>query len=215
MILIAKQPKPTDFDVNVNNPGLAFLATTPHPTTRQWKSHAYWQKSLRSLYELYHGICAYCGEWISPSTGDPVVDHFSPKSLHPKMAYEWDNYRLACLRFNSRKKDYEDVLDPFTIGEAWFILDFPSLIVKANSALDSSQQQLVKATISRLQLNDETCIESRIRWVEEFCEHLDYDFLSRRAPFIAYELGRQGLATRKAIIVVMKPHPKSMAYKRR
>ena len=52
----------------------------------------------------------------------------------------------------------------------------------------------VIATINRLKLNKESDTESRLRWIRDFCdEHIDFNFLKRNAPFIAYELQRQDL----------------------
>ena len=56
------------------------------------------------------------------------VDHFYPKSVRPDMAYEWSNFRLASLKLNCRKREFQDVLDPFTIEPGWFCLSFPSLL---------------------------------------------------------------------------------------
>ena len=50
--------------------------------------------------------------WIPPVTGGRSVEHFAPKKKHRDFAYEWDNHRLVCSVMNSRKRDFEDVLDP-------------------------------------------------------------------------------------------------------
>lgn len=192
MISVKKQPQPADFSRLVGKPGEAFLKEAPHPT--DWKGRDYWTRTLRDLYDAYHCICAYSALWIPPCTGNYSVDHFIPKSVKPRLAYDWGNYRLASAKMNSRKRDYQDVLDPFKLGADWFVLDFPSLLVKPNPALRTKKKALVVATIQRLKLNDDdTCVQERLHWALVFCKMRDMDFMKRYAPFIAYELERQGL----------------------
>jgi hypothetical protein len=194
LIPIQAQPEPLDFSRKVREPGKAFLKIVPHPTTTEWKNREYWQRALPDLYRAYGGICAYSAEWVPYTTGNPTVDHFIPKFVEPELAYEWSNYRLASSRFNSRKGSHQDILDPFTLEADWFILDFPSLQVKPNPKLSDSQANLVMATRKRLGLNDDLCVQSRLRWIQTFCNgDIDFAYLKRNAPFIAYELERQNL----------------------
>jgi len=199
MIPVTQQPEPVDFEKNVRRPGGRFLLKTPIPTTKQWESRAYWKRSIPSLYQTYKGICAYSAEWIPEGVGDPTVDHYFPKSTHPELAYEWSNYRLAALRFNSAKKDYLDVLDPFTLEPDWFTLNFPYPMIKPNPSISSTEAAMVTATVDRLKLNGGICIRSRQRWIHEFSNgRIPFGFLQENAPFIAYELRRQGLVDRIA-----------------
>jgi hypothetical protein len=98
VIPIKPQPEPDDFDQKVRQPGLAFLSKVPNPKTKEWRD--YWVKSLPDLYKSYNKICAYSAQWISRPEGNPTVDHFLPKSAKPELAYEWHNFRLACLTLN-------------------------------------------------------------------------------------------------------------------
>lgn len=194
MIPVSLQPEPQDFFTKVREPGQKFLATTPHPTNKTWKNKEYWQNVIEDLYDAYDGVCAYSGEWIPCTTGDPTVDHYIPKSISPRQAYEWDNFRLACLRFNRWKREFQDVLDPFTIIENSFQLLFPSLQVVANPDLSYEGREKISATIKRLRLNNGLCIKARKRWVAPLVRgKISFDFMKERAPFLAYEMERQGL----------------------
>jgi hypothetical protein len=194
MIPVRMQPEPAAFDTNVRKPGQRFLRATPRPKKKQWNGKEFWKEAIMDLYSAYAGICAYCAEWIPRTTGEISVDHFLPKSIHPHLAYEWSNYRLAARRFNDLKQDHTDVVDPFTLQADWFVLDFPSLLVKANGVLAAYDAEHIWKTIKRLHLNDERAIQSRYRWVRDYCENLfGFDYLRRNAPFIAYELERQHL----------------------
>lgn len=202
MIPISIQPEPEDFEQKVREPGYAFLEKHPHPTKKQWEKNAYWQRALDEVYDLYGGICAYCCEWIAPTTGDPTVDHFRPKSIHYHEAYEWSNFRLACLRFNRWKREYQDIIDPFTVGIDWFQLQFPSLQVLPNPELPLDEKNRVIETIKRLRLNHNLCIRSRKRWIMSFSSgNINFIFLCKNAPFIARELERQGYRDRISEIV--------------
>jgi hypothetical protein len=205
VIPIKPQPEPDDFDEKVRKPGLAFLSKVPNPKTKDWKNRDYWRRSLRDLYDACNNICAYSAQWISRPEGSPTVDHFLPKSAKPELAYEWHNFRLACLTLNNKKGTELDVIDPFELPVNSFILDFPSLIIKPNPELLYPLKERVISTINRLQLNDyDKCIDGRLEWLKTYYEdNSTFDSLKRKAPFIAYELERQGLAEVDKIAYIM------------
>ena len=202
MIPVQEQPESPDFSKMVREPGAAFIRQLSYPLN--WKNRKYWLKALPDLHVVYHGICAYSAHWIPCITSVATVDHFIPKSIAPQLAYEWKNFRLCSPKFNSRKGEYQDVLDPFRLQPDWFILDFPSHFIKPNPNLSGSQKNQVLSTIKRLKLNDDyTCVQERLRWTLDFSEkHIDFKYLERNAPFIAYELQRQNLL--ETIASVMK-----------
>jgi hypothetical protein len=137
--------------------------------------------------------------------GRTTVDHYIPKSIAPNLAYEWTNYRLAAGLYNSRKRDFLDVLDPFQIGYRWFILDIPSLQVKPNPKLNPSESRLVQATINRLKLNDETSIRGRRNWLNPLIQgKITFDYLRERAPFLAQELEVSALTAAATLRTVFK-----------
>lgn len=193
MIPVVSQPQPADFSRLVREPGNQFLAQVPNPTSREWQNHAYWRKVLPHMRKAYGEICAYCAHWIPPSTGNHSVDHFVPKSQNPRLAYEWSNYRYVSARFNSRK-GLHVILDPFQLAPDWFVLDFASFLIKPHPALSISQKGLVNQTISCLKLNiDEDLVLERQNWFECYYRgEISLAHLRRRAPFLAYELQRQG-----------------------
>jgi uncharacterized protein (TIGR02646 family) len=202
MMSIEPKEEPETFNEKVRKPGQVFLKTNARP--KNWKNREYWQNSIADLYDAYEGICSYCAEWIPETTGDPTVDHFIPKSIRPDLAYEWDNFRLACLRFNRWKHSFQDVLDPFLIGSEWFMIQFPSLQLKPNPNLTTHQKSQIDATIKRLRLNGPICIRSRNRWIKYYNQgKFDFDYLKRHAPLIAHELERQNLVNK--IKDMMKP----------
>lgn len=197
MIRVKPQPEPAEFEALVRQPGRAFLEKVPKPDSKQFSRHRYWSEISRELFDAYDAICAYSCHWIPGDTGFKTVEHFRPKSKYPNHAYEWSNYRLVCGLLNGRKREHEDVLDPFKIEDGWFVLDFPSLLIKPAKGLEAGVRAQVIATRDRLKLNiDENCVEARRHWIEEYCrpENRDFGFLRRNAPFIAREIERQKLA---------------------
>lgn len=194
MIHVDMQPEPPDFDRVVRQPGKTFLTKNAHPTEKQFQTHAYWRKALKQLRDAYSGICAYSCHWIPYDTGTDTVEHFRPKSLHPAEAYEWANYRFVCSRLNGRKGAHEDVLDPFLVQTGWFVIEFPSLLVKPKKRLRRRLQSHIQTTCDRLGLNDEdTCLKQRYHYVREYCvDRLPFTWLKRNAPFLAHEVSRQG-----------------------
>jgi uncharacterized protein (TIGR02646 family) len=206
VIPVEEQPEPNDFNEKVRVPGADFLRTNPKPDS--WRSKEYWRRSLEDLHKAYNGICSYCAHWIPCDTGAATVDHFIPKSRAPQLAYEWSNFRLAASKMNSRKRDYQDVLDPFTLEANSFILEFPSLIIKPNPVLNNERKSKASKTIARLKLNtNESSVKARFHWLMCYCDgEITFEHLEKNAPFIATELIRQGLQLQ--IIAIMKEKPK-------
>lgn len=191
MIKVEQKPKPSDFDSKVKNPGLNFLKTIKYPKGKQWKGKDYWCRVLPDMRRAYKSICAYSSLWLLPHE-KATIDHYVPKSDNPSLAYEWSNFRLANLWINSCKHTYNDVLDPFTIGDDWFILDFTTFLIKPNPDLPKQLEETVLTTIERLKLNHNDYIESRQFWFDSFKN--DTTKLSKKAPFIAYEIERQRIS---------------------
>ncbi|TAE56905.1 MAG: hypothetical protein EAZ87_17265 [Nostocales cyanobacterium] len=205
MIPVQFQPEPDDFDEKVRNPGLAFLSKVRTPKTEDWQKGAYWQKSLDDLCKSYSRICAYSAQWIPRTEGSPTVDHFLPKSKKPEWAYEWDNFRLACLKLNARKRDSLDIIDPCSLPKDCFILDFPSLFIKPHPNIFDPLKNRVLTTIKLLKLNeDDNCVKGRLDWLLPYCQQeYPFNYLKSKAPFIAYELERQGLVEVEKIAYIM------------
>jgi uncharacterized protein (TIGR02646 family) len=189
MIHVPEKPEPPDFDDKVRQPGARVLA---RGTAAKLTPH--WTKCLDDLMREYDGICAYVCIKIPPVTGSRSVEHFAPKSKHRNDAYEWSNYRLVCSVMNSRKRDFEDVLDPFDQIDGWFRVQMTTMKVAHGTGLTAAQREAVKDTIKRLKLNHKDCRDARSMYYDEYINgHVDFDFLSRHSPFVAREVQRQGL----------------------
>ncbi|MBA4065649.1 MAG: hypothetical protein C0501_18420 [Isosphaera sp.] len=210
MIRVAPQPQPAHFVADVETPGKRFLAKVSRPSAKEWRAHAYWTKVIPDMYAAYGGICHFSCHWIPRDTGSITIEHFKPKSKFPKLAYEWANFRLMCGTLNGRKKDFEDVLDPFAIDDDMFTIHFPSLLVKPTAGLTPAAAQKVRATIDRLRLNDDgTCLHGREHYVRAYCESdISFEFLKRKAPFVARELEKQDLVTRIKTVMPYAVPPK-------
>lgn len=192
MIPVSQAAEPSSFNSNVRAPGRAFLSRVPSPNSKQFRGKSFWKYSSADLNAAYRRVCAYTGFYlVVPGS----VDHFMPKTSYPNLAYEWSNYRLAMARVNQHKGDSTDVIDPFIVQTGWFVLDFPSCLVKPGTNLSPVLQSQVSRTISVLRLNDDDIL------VQERCDillaysnnEIDLNFLSRRYPFLAHEISRQGL----------------------
>ena len=189
MIRVELADEPLSFDTKVRQPGLralAELAGEPGLPPRKGRPRepvansrsaipadkfpSYWTKVLPELRVAYGHICGYVCIYIEPVTGAASVDHMLPKSTSWQEAYEWRNYRLACSLMNSRKNDYQDVLDPFEIGDDWFHLELVGYQV-----------------IPRTSIREEYASNY-------FQREISLDYLRRRAPFLAREIERQGKA---------------------
>ncbi len=188
MIHVDAAPEPEDFDLRVRQPGRAALSAGKDPLPD------YWRRCLPELLARYGRVCAYCCIYIPRVVGGPSVEHLAPKSKHPDLAYEWRNYRLVCALMNSRKRDFEDVLDPFDVETGWFELLPPTWQVTPRRGLDADTRQAVVETIERLELNDAECREQREEDYLAYAEAaITFTWLAKVNPFVAREVDRQGL----------------------
>jgi hypothetical protein len=186
LIPVVPQPEPHSFDIRVRQPGRAFLTANPNKKPRN-----FWNRAIDDLHRAYKGICAYTCVYI-PHQGS--ADHFLPKSRYRDLVYEWNNYRLATEKVNSHKGESTEVIDPFIVQEGWFIIDFPSCLIRSAPNLSQVIAEQIEKTIGVLKLNTyDYFVQERCNIVLDFLdEHISFDFLSRRFPFLATEIHRQG-----------------------
>ena len=198
MIYVDPQPEPASFNRNVRQKGLAWLRKKDIALDQllppKTKLPPYWTDCLGHLHSAYRGHCAYLAVFIEKVVGAATVDHFIPKSQRAELAYEWTNYRLACSRMNSRKRNYDDVLDPFKVETGWFHLELITGRVYPNEQLSLRRKDKVRATISRLRLDDEGNRDLRAQHYYGYLNG-DYtdDYLKRQSPFVWSEAKRQGV----------------------
>ena len=198
MMRVIPAPEPDTFDERVRQPGLRALErlagklSVPKSEIPSSEFPDHWRRSLDGLLAAYQRICSYLRLYIPRGTGARSVDHMVPKSLAWDRAYEWDNYRLACSLMNSRKGDAVHVLDPFEVEDGWFALELVAFQVLPADGLPDPSATVVDDTIRRLRLNDEECCGAREEYAEEYWrENVTFDYVKRRAPFVASELRRQ------------------------
>lgn len=197
MIPVTPQPEPSAFDAKVRKPGQKWISKSglnpqqPVPSGQKIPSH--WTKCTNELHEAYGGICTYLCVYIELAS-PPSVDHFVPKSMRLDLAYEWTNYRLAFSLMNSRKKAFEDVLDPFTLDAGTFELGLSMERIRPASGLPAARTQAAQATIDRLKLNDAICRKIRLRhWTKYIQGKISSDELREQSPFVWFEADRQNL----------------------
>lgn len=157
----------------------------------------YWRAAIYDLLDAYDHVCAYSCFRIHPITGGSSVDHFVPKSQDWDKVYEWSNYRLACTLMNTRKRDFQDVLDPCAIKDGWFQLELTMFQVVPARDLPPRTRSRVVTTIDRLRLNDGIFREYRAEYARYYWENsISFDVLEQNAPFVARELSRQNRLVR-------------------
>jgi hypothetical protein len=202
LIQVNKKPEPADFDSKVRQPGLRYLVSRIAPDFKT-RGCNYWNGVKEDLYEAYGRVCAYSCFYI---VTDCSVDHFIPKSQRPDLAYEWDNYRLASQRINCNKSNSTDVIDPFIVKNGWFILDFPSCLVKAGSGLSKMLVIQIQKTIHELKINeDDSFVQERCELMVSYSnEEIKLPFLQKRYPFIASEILRQKISPAAARVLFRK-----------
>lgn len=198
MIPVTLQPEPASFDERVRQPGLRWLHEHAIPLDVRLdpgtKIHPFWREVLDDLHARYGGICAYLCVFVERCTGGVSTDHFVAKSRRAGLAYEWSNYRLACSTMNSRKREFDDVLDPFTVVPDTFRLELVTGRIHPSHDLGPVDVEAARATIDRLGLDEPICREMRARRFLDYIERrVSQEHLRRYSPFLWIEARRQGL----------------------
>lgn len=195
MLPVTQFDEPNDFDALVRKPGTKFLNHNNHPNTVEWSNNSYWTRILPHMRIIYSHICNYSATWIPAATGQDSIDHFLDKSTYTHLAYEWNNFRYASLKMNRiKRKKY--VIDPFIVGQNWFILNFKSFHIESNEdILSPANLELVEQTIKHLNFNtDDSLVQERFEFYIDYINgDITIDYMLRNAPFIAGEIIRQNL----------------------
>ena len=192
MIPVQLQPEPAAFNAKVRIPGQQYLQQ--HPNAKALELKAFWQGDmLKDLWKAYSGICAYLCIYMELTSGAASVDHLVPKSRNRKLAYEWKNYRLACLGIN-RLKGTKSVLDPIGLRPNSFFIDFSNGRIYPNLSYGKSYQAKCAKTIEILDLDSQNNRTMRSRHFDEYRNgEVSLSFLQRHSPFVCAEIIRQGL----------------------
>ena len=209
---VRRMAEPQEFDKEVRQPGIRCIKErTGQPVTgRRRLAQAttkdgqpitnpadlpseefkeYWTKILPQMRMLWSGICHYSAMY--PEGACLTVDHFVAKTRDWKLAYEWDNYRLAASSVNSAKGNKVGIMDPFDVDDGWFVINAVSFEVEPGTAIPNREQ--AEYTIRELKLNSPGLVETRKAWVAAHLEAPMHAFFERRAPFLYSEMIRQGI----------------------
>ncbi len=192
MIPVQLQPEPAAFNAKVRVPGQQYLQQHPNPKASKLK--AFWQgPMLKELWKAYNGICAYLCIYIEYVTGAFSVDHLVPKSKNLQQAYEWDNYRLACIGINRLKKA-QTVLDPIGLRQDSFRIDFINGAIYPSPVHEQSYKNACADTILKLHLDSMENRKMRLDYFNNYISrNVSLQFLQKYSPFVYAEIIRQGL----------------------
>lgn len=196
MIPVALASEPADFDAKVRKPGRAWLRKQQRTSGKRLpagtKFEPFWTECLGDLHEAYGGVCAYLAVYFEVATGAATTDHMLPKSLHPDHAYEWKNFRLACLATN-RAKNIKTVLDPVGLAPRTFELNLQSGQIQPGAALDAVARDAAQKTIEALGLDGPDERKMRVQhWDDYRNKDVSAAFLRKHSPFVHAEAVRQG-----------------------
>lgn len=191
-------PTPS-YEQGVRIPGEAFLAINPTPSRDEFRRHDYWRAIHTEMYEAYGGICMYCASWTprtppGASLQQTTIDHFIPKGIFPKWAYEWFNFRLCRNDINTNKGRELYIPDPFGIQNAWFRIDFATFRLGPSDIAPAYISHRIRSAAEILGLNDDSYIEERQTAAAEYV-HRPHERaeLRRLYPFLTAELERQNV----------------------
>ena len=128
-------------------------------------SDTYWRQFRPDLEQVFHGLCAYCEEICRGE-----VEHFRPKSLFPRLVYEWSNWLFVCHDCNLAKKEKwpsSGYVNPCAISprgrpERYFAFDALTGEILPSKCLNSDLQARVQQMIDDLELNGRHHLKKRV-----------------------------------------------------
>lgn len=191
MIHVPPTDPPEGFDTNCAARGAAWLEAYPDKDPRE--NAAWWQAFKPHLAEAFQHRCAYLAMFVT----DGDVDHFlacghrdGKPSPHRNRAFDWTNFRYADAATNSRKGTLDDkILDPFTVGEGWFVVDLYSFRIRYTDLIPESLREKARTTIEKLRLNEDFRLRQlRRRYYERYWliqSQEAFAILALDAPLIA------------------------------
>lgn len=206
MIPVTRAPEPASFNKRVRKPGRVFLKRhrvkqgDPPPPNFSWKRC--WSRAIPMLHESYNDICAYLAVYLDPSVDETgnrkgSVEHFIPKAQDAWLAYEWKNYLLADRRVNSTRGQ-EALICPYDLDFYPFELMLNTGILAVSEDLTTEQEEQAYQILDALDLDKEIYASERAEYYARYKDRTREDSLTnaqiaRYAPFIWYEIKRQGV----------------------
>ncbi|SIO25921.1 HNH endonuclease family protein [Halodesulfovibrio marinisediminis] len=205
MIPVDRAPEPADFNKKVRKPGRQFLKRhhvkqgDPPPANFPWRR--FWSRAIPMLHESYNDICAYLAMYLDPAVDlsgnrEGSVEHFIPKAQDAWMAYEWNNYLLADRRVNSTRGQ-EELICPYDLDFYPFELMLDTGMIAVSEDLTPEQEEHAYQILDALSLDKEVYDIERAEYFARYRDRTREDALTnaqiaRFAPFIWYEIQRQG-----------------------
>lgn len=107
----------------------------------------------KAVIDITKGKCVFCESYIE-DVDYPNIEHFYPKSVHPKFAFKWSNLFPACRKCNIPKDNFDTKVNPFINplkdnAEVYF--EYDELKIKIRS--DAPNWQKAYNTIDKCNLD--------------------------------------------------------------
>lgn len=204
-------PEPAAFDANCRQAGRQWL---------QWRQQNqqplpdrprdFWSPFRPDLRRGFGCRCGYYAMLIH----DGQVDHFISWNTcrtndTPELAYEWDNFRFVDGALNSSKRTLDcQLLDPFEVGDDWFEIELPSLLLRPVN-VPPERQEAANLTLEKLGLDQgPRVLELRWEWYDKHQRReLSLDGLRTVAPLLACAVERWTTEGRGELPVIPRPAP--------
>lgn len=115
--------------------------------------------------------CSFC-ECIPSEGGNLEVEHFAPKSLYHKLAFEWSNLLPICRKCNESKSDHDTIQEPILNPsnedtEKYIDFDLISMVGK----IETECYEKARLTIEVCSLNGTRLLKSRAELLVRLTEY--------------------------------------------
>ena len=113
----------------------------------------HYQDAKGNLIDRLGEYCSYCERKLPASL---AVEHVQPKSLHPELSLEWDNFLLACFNCNSNKSNadivVEDYLWPYRDNTFLAFVYKEGGVIAVNEQLNEKQKKCAQNILNLIGL---------------------------------------------------------------
>jgi len=117
------------------------------------------QKLLPTLKSQVQEHCSFCDLFPVSPPSNPTIEHFRPKTLFPREAYQWENLYYCCDYCQGKGEAFDEALlrpdaEDYSF-ERYFRWDFTTGELKINELASPADQERAARTIQLYRLNQE------------------------------------------------------------
>ncbi|MEM9455397.1 MAG: hypothetical protein AAGF11_14540 [Myxococcota bacterium] len=124
------------------------------------------------LSDMTSRHCSYCDAYPMGRRIKETIDHFCPKTTHPRLAYCWDNLFLCCYCCQERNNRFDELLlkpdEPAYDFDDYFYIDWDTGELHPLGKPGERRYERAQITLKLFKLNDNGKPDDRREELEKY-----------------------------------------------